>query len=108
MGIQEQLIMHGLKHYVVHFHISDKLAKKIVFKPNIDESKDIRWVSCNNPTLYGDHSKFIKLAQLNCIKNHSQNIQVITTNSLLYSFIGCFLLIAYILMLTSIIVYILY
>ena len=51
--------------YVVHYHLSYNLAKKIKLTPQEGENSAVQWISCNTPNLYGDHKHFINLAKKN-------------------------------------------
>ena len=51
--------------YVVHYHIDNRLAKKLTLTPQEGENRKVEWISCNSEDLYGDHKKFIELAKKN-------------------------------------------
>ena len=59
--------------YVVHYHIDNELAKKLTLTPQEGENRKVEWISCNSQNLYGDHKKFIKLAQKNQIYKEYKN-----------------------------------
>ena len=50
---------------VVHYHLSNKLANKIKLTHQPEENRAVQWISCSHPSLYGDHSKYVKLAKKN-------------------------------------------
>lgn len=53
--------------YVVHYHLTNKIANKIKLTPQEGEIKNVKWISCDINNMYGDHKKFIKLAKKNVI-----------------------------------------
>jgi ADP-ribose pyrophosphatase YjhB (NUDIX family) len=58
---------------VVHYHISEELAKKIKLKPQPGETKKVEWIDCD-ANLYGGHAHFLKL-----VKNKMNNKYIINT-----------------------------
>ena len=48
--------------YVMHYHISKELADRLKLTPQLSENSKVKWVSCNHPDLYGDHSIYVKKA----------------------------------------------
>lgn len=58
---------------VVHYHITEDLAKKIKLKPQPGETKKVEWIDCEG-NLYGGHSHFLKL-----VKNKMNNESVVNT-----------------------------
>ncbi len=53
--------------YVAHYHINFNLWSKLKLSNQETENQSVKWISCNNKKLYGDHAKFIKLAKQNVI-----------------------------------------
>jgi len=58
---------------VVHYHITEDLAKKIKLKHQPGETKKVEWIDCEG-NLYGGHSHFLKL-----VKNKMNNKIVVNT-----------------------------
>tara|TARA_Y100000389_G_C17440376_1_gene508199 strand:- start:894 stop:1697 length:804 start_codon:yes stop_codon:yes gene_type:complete len=56
--------------YVMHYHISNTLAKKLHLSPQLSENSKVKWVSCSRNNLYGDHAKYVKMAEFNVIINY--------------------------------------
>lgn len=51
--------------YVAHYHISYNLSKKLKLTNQPEENTDVKWISCSDDKLYGDHAKFVKMARNN-------------------------------------------
>ena len=68
--------------YVMHYHISYSTAKKLKLTPQLSENSKVKWISCRHPNLYGDHARYVKIAEQDVILNHILktvlNIVVIT------------------------------
>ena len=58
---------------VVHYHITEDLAKKIKLKAQPGETKKVEWIDCDG-NLYGGHSHFLKL-----VKNKMNNKIVVNS-----------------------------
>ena len=56
--------------YVMHYHISNSLAKKLELSPQISENSKVKWVSCRRSDLYGDHAKYVKMAEFNVVTSY--------------------------------------
>ena len=50
---------------VVHYHLSNHVANKIKLTPQPGENRAVKWISCSDPNLYGDHAKFVCMARNN-------------------------------------------
>ena len=56
--------------YVMHYHISDSLAQKLKLTPQLSENSKVKWISCSHPNLYGDHAKYVKMAEYNVVSSY--------------------------------------
>lgn len=68
--------------YVMHYHISGSTARKLKLTPQLSENSKVKWISCRHPNLYGDHAKYVHMAEQDVILNYIYrsllNIVVIT------------------------------
>ena len=70
--------------YVMHYHIPDALAKQIKLSPQLSENSKVKWVRCDHPNLYGDHAKYVKMAEYNIVV---KNKKIIVLFSLIITFL---------------------
>ena len=76
--------------YVMHYHITDALAQKIKLSPQLSENSKVKWICCDHPNLYGDHAKYVRIAEYNIVV---KNAKMFVLGILLISLICAFLLI---------------
>lgn len=76
--------------YVMHYHISDELAKKIKLSPQLSENSKVKWIRCDHHNLYGDHAKYVKMAEYNVV---TKSITTTLLNILAVTIIGLFIVI---------------
>ena len=74
----------------MHYHITDALARKIKLSPQPSENSKVKWVRCDHPNLYGDHAKYVRMAEYNIVV---KNAKMIVLGILLICFV-CILIIS--------------
>ena len=82
---------------VVHYHIDNDLANKIILTPQKSEVKDVKWISCDEK-LYGGHKQFIDMVNEKMEKlykeKENENEDINYLNFYKVAMIMCYMLIS--------------